>query len=106
MDKPREECGVLGLWSEEPLDVAGLLHLGLLALQHRGQEAAGIAVSDGKEFWVEKDLGLVNQVFTEERLARLRLWGGGFADPGDFRSAVAWAAAAPGHPPGDGGAPK
>ncbi|GLV48689.1 amidophosphoribosyltransferase [Thermus sp. LT1-2-5] len=73
MDKPREECGVLGLWSESPLDVAGLLHLGLLALQHRGQEAAGIAVSDGKEFLVEKDLGLVNQVFTEERLAKLRL---------------------------------
>jgi amidophosphoribosyltransferase len=73
MDKPKEECGVLGLWAETPLDVAGMLHLGLLALQHRGQEAAGIAVSDGKTFLVEKDLGLVNQVFTEERLARLRL---------------------------------
>lgn len=73
MDKPREECGVLGIYSQEALDVAGLLHLGLLALQHRGQEAAGMAVSDGKEFLVEKDLGLVNQVFTEERLSRLRL---------------------------------
>lgn len=73
MDKPQEECGVLGLWSESPLDVAGLLHLGLLALQHRGQEAAGMAVTDGREFLVEKDLGLVNQVFTEERLGRLRL---------------------------------
>jgi len=73
MDKPREECGVLGLWSESPLDVAGLLYLGLLALQHRGQEAAGIAVSDGQAFLVEKDLGLVNQVFTEERLRKLRL---------------------------------
>ncbi|MFN4070386.1 MAG: amidophosphoribosyltransferase, partial [Thermus caldifontis] len=47
MDKPQEECGVLGIYSQEPLDMAGLLHLGLLALQHRGQEAAGIAVSDG-----------------------------------------------------------
>ena len=75
MDKPQEECGVLGLWSQAPLDVAGLLHLGLLALQHRGQEAAGIAVTDGKEFLVEKDLGLVHQVFTEERLGRLRLPG-------------------------------
>ncbi|WP_022799143.1 amidophosphoribosyltransferase [Thermus islandicus] len=75
MDKPKEECGVLGLWSETPLDVAGLLHLGLLALQHRGQEAAGIAVTDGKEFLVEKDLGLVNQVFGEERLGKLRLEG-------------------------------
>lgn len=75
MDKPQEECGVLGLWSPEPLDVAGLLHLGLLALQHRGQEAAGIAVSDGQELLLEKDLGLVNQVFTEERLHRLRLEG-------------------------------
>ncbi|MDM7323481.1 MAG: amidophosphoribosyltransferase [Thermus sp.] len=75
MDKPQEECGVLGIYSREPLDVPGLLHLGLLALQHRGQEAAGMAVSDGREFLVEKDLGLVNQVFTEERLSRLRLSG-------------------------------
>ena len=73
MDKPQEECGILGLWSEGPVDVAGLLHLGLLALQHRGQEAAGMAVTDGKAFLVEKDLGLVNQVFTEERLGKLRL---------------------------------
>ncbi|RTI14536.1 amidophosphoribosyltransferase [Thermus scotoductus] len=73
MDKPQEECGVLGIYSQEPLDIPGLLHLGLLALQHRGQEAAGMAVSDGKGFLVEKDLGLVNQVFTEERLSRLRL---------------------------------
>ncbi len=73
MDKPQEECGILGLWSEGPVDVAGLLHLGLLALQHRGQEAAGMAVTDGKEFLVEKDLGLVHQVFTEERLGKLRL---------------------------------
>ena len=48
MDKPQEECGILGLWSEGPVDVAGLLHLGLLALQHRGQEAAGMTVTDGK----------------------------------------------------------
>ncbi|WP_117237488.1 amidophosphoribosyltransferase [Thermus sediminis] len=75
MDKPKEECGVLGLYSETPLDVAGLLYLGLLALQHRGQEAAGIAVSDGEAFVVEKELGLVNQIFTEERLSRLRLPG-------------------------------
>ncbi|MGQ9735316.1 MAG: amidophosphoribosyltransferase [Thermaceae bacterium] len=74
-DKPEEECGILGLWSQEPLDVAGLLHLGLLALQHRGQEAAGMAVSDGKELVVEKDLGLVQQVFDEVRLLRLRLPG-------------------------------
>ena len=73
MDKPQEECGILGLWREGPVDVAGLLHLGLLALQNRGQEAAGMAVTDGKAFLVEKDLGLVNQVFTEERLGKLRL---------------------------------
>nr|WP_245526785.1 amidophosphoribosyltransferase [Marinithermus hydrothermalis] len=75
LDKPREECGVLGVWSPEPVDVAGLLHLGLFALQHRGQEAAGIVVSDGKEVRLEKDLGLVSQVFTPERLAKLQLEG-------------------------------
>ncbi|MDW8090242.1 MAG: amidophosphoribosyltransferase [Meiothermus sp.] len=72
-DKPREECGVLGLWSPEPLPVADLLHLGLFALQHRGQEAAGMCVSNGQELVIEKDLGLVAQVFDEARMERLRI---------------------------------
>ncbi len=75
MDKPREECGVLGLWSPEPLPVADLLQLGLFALQHRGQEAAGICVSNGKDLVIEKDLGLVTQVFDEARMQRLRIPG-------------------------------
>ncbi len=75
MDKPREECGVLGLWSPEPLPVAELLQLGLFALQHRGQEAAGICVSNGKDLVIEKDLGLVSQVFDETRMQRLRIQG-------------------------------
>lgn len=74
-DKPQEECGVLGLWSPEPLPVADLLQLGLFALQHRGQEAAGICVSNGKDLVIEKDLGLVTQVFDEARMERLRIPG-------------------------------
>jgi amidophosphoribosyltransferase len=74
-DKPQEECGVLGLWSPEPLLVADLLHLGLFALQHRGQEAAGICVSNGRDLVIEKDLGLVAQVFDEARMQRLRIPG-------------------------------
>lgn len=74
-DKPQEECGVLGLWSPEPLPVADLLQLGLFALQHRGQEAAGICVSNGKDLVIEKDLGLVTQVFEEARMERLRIPG-------------------------------
>lgn len=74
-DKLHEECGVLGLWSPEPLPVAHLLQLGLFALQHRGQEAAGICVSNGKDLVIEKDLGLVTQVFDEARMERLRIEG-------------------------------
>jgi amidophosphoribosyltransferase len=75
MEELKEECGIVGLWSPKPLDVAARLQLGLFALQHRGQEAAGISVSDGEELVVEKDLGLVAQVFDEARMARLRLPG-------------------------------
>ncbi|RIH83798.1 Amidophosphoribosyltransferase [Calidithermus roseus] len=74
-DKPHEECGVIGVWSPEPVDVAGMLQLGLFALQHRGQEAAGICVSNGQDLVIEKDLGLVAQVFDEARMARLRIPG-------------------------------
>ncbi len=72
-DKPREECGVFGMYTPQPLDLAWFTYLGLFALQHRGQEAAGMAVSDGERFHVEKDLGLVTQVFDERRLDSLRL---------------------------------
>ena len=67
---PREECGVFGVWAPGE-DVAKLTYYGLYALQHRGQEAAGIAVSDGRRTVVFKDLGLVSQVFDEQVLSSL-----------------------------------
>ena len=60
-DVPREECGVFGVWAPGE-EVAKLSFYGLYALQHRGQEAAGIAVGDGSQVLVYKDLGLVSQV--------------------------------------------
>ncbi|MGQ0575350.1 MAG: amidophosphoribosyltransferase [Pseudonocardia sp.] len=68
---PREECGVFGVWAPGE-EVAKLAYFGLFALQHRGQEAAGIAVSDGRRMVVFKDLGLVSQVFDEQVLSSLR----------------------------------
>ena len=68
---PREECGVFGVWAPGE-EVAKLTYFGLYALQHRGQEAAGIAVSDGATVLVYKDLGLVAQVFDEPTLESLR----------------------------------
>ncbi len=65
-----ESCGVFGVFGPD-LDVARLTYFGLFALQHRGQESAGIAVSDGAGVTVYKDLGLVAQVFDEQRLAGL-----------------------------------
>jgi amidophosphoribosyltransferase len=60
-------CGVFGIRAPER-DVARLTYFGLHALQHRGQESAGIAVSEGGRLTVLRDLGLVTQVFTEEKL--------------------------------------
>src|SRR5262245_8638168 len=68
---PQDECGVFGVWAPGE-DVAKLTYFGLYALQHRGQEAAGIAVSDGSGVVVYKDLGLVAQVFDEATLSSLR----------------------------------
>jgi amidophosphoribosyltransferase len=65
---PGEECGVFGVWAPGE-EVAKLTYYGLYALQHRGQEAAGIAVADGSQMIVFKDLGLVSQVFDEPTLA-------------------------------------
>jgi amidophosphoribosyltransferase len=63
-------CGVLGIRSEER-DVARLAYFGLFALQHRGQESAGIAVSDAGRLTVVRDMGLVAQVFNEQQLQAL-----------------------------------
>jgi amidophosphoribosyltransferase len=67
---PREECGVFGVWAPGE-EVAKLTFYGLYALQHRGQEAAGISVADGSQVVVFKDLGLVSQVFDEQVLSAL-----------------------------------
>ena len=66
----RDECGVFAVYAPGEI-AATLCYYGLYALQHRGQESAGIAVSDGKNILVTKEMGLVNQVFGEARLAGL-----------------------------------
>jgi amidophosphoribosyltransferase len=67
---PKDACGVFGVWAPGE-DVAKLTYFGLYALQHRGQEAAGMAVSDGTTVVVYKELGLVAQVFDESTLSAL-----------------------------------
>lgn len=69
-DTLHEECGVFGVWAPGR-DVARLTYFGLFALQHRGQESAGIAVGDGATVLVRKDLGLVSQVFSDADLSAL-----------------------------------
>src|SRR5947207_3422966 len=70
-DKFHDECGVFGILDHK--DAANLVYLGLYALQHRGQESAGIAAADPERnrIIVEKEMGYVADVFTEERLKRL-----------------------------------
>jgi len=68
---PKDACGVFGVWAPGD-EVAKLTYFGLYALQHRGQESAGIAVSDGSHILVYKDMGLVSQVFNEASLESLR----------------------------------
>ena len=69
-----EECGIFGIFTKKnsSIDVAKLTYFGLYALQHRGQESAGIAASDGEKILVYKDLGLVSEVFDEEKLSILQ----------------------------------
>jgi amidophosphoribosyltransferase len=69
--RPQDACGVFGVWASGE-EVAKLAYFALYALQHRGQEAAGIAVSDGSSVVVYKDLGLVSQVFDEATLNTLQ----------------------------------
>jgi amidophosphoribosyltransferase len=68
---PKEACGLFGVWAPGE-EVARLTYFGLFAQQHRGQESAGIAVSDGQNLLVYKELGLVSQVFNEATLATLQ----------------------------------
>ena len=71
-DKPEEACGVFGVYApESAFDVAKLTYFGLYALQHRGQESAGIATIHKGDIYCHKDMGLVSQVFNEDILGQL-----------------------------------
>ncbi|MBE0447841.1 MAG: amidophosphoribosyltransferase [Actinobacteria bacterium] len=70
-DKPEEACGIFGIYAPGE-DVSKLTYFGLHALQHRGQESAGMAVSDNQSIIIYKDMGLITQVFDERSLATLQ----------------------------------
>ena len=71
MSSLHEECGVFGVMTREPADLASLTYYGLFALQHRGQESCGIVVNDDGVFASHKDIGLVGDVFSADTLAAL-----------------------------------
>ncbi|MEK6263928.1 MAG: amidophosphoribosyltransferase [Clostridium sp.] len=72
-DKFKDECGVFGVFSpDKDLDVASLTYYGLYALQHRGEESAGIVCSDGNTLVCEKDMGLVCDVFNDEKISAMK----------------------------------
>ncbi len=71
MSKIHEECGVFGIYEPEG-NPANTTYYGLVALQHRGQEGCGIAINRDREIYHYKDVGLVNEVFNEEILAKLK----------------------------------
>jgi amidophosphoribosyltransferase len=68
--RPKEECGIFGIYGHE--DTARLTYFGLYALQHRGQESAGISVGDGRRMLHHKGMGLVSEIFSEEILNSLK----------------------------------
>jgi amidophosphoribosyltransferase len=73
LDRWKDECGVFGIWAVGQSDeAANFTYLGLHALQHRGQESAGIVASDGETLHVHRDMGLVADVFTADVLSRLK----------------------------------
>ncbi|SFC89557.1 amidophosphoribosyltransferase [Clostridium uliginosum] len=71
-DKFKDECGVFGVYANNPIDVASMTYYGLYALQHRGQESAGIAVADGEKIDLHKGLGLITEAFNKEDLVKLQ----------------------------------
>lgn len=81
LDKFKEECGIFSIYATDKTDVASVTYYGLCALQHRGQESTGIAVTDGKNINCYKDIGLVSDVFNEEILDSLK----GFSAIGHVR---------------------
>jgi len=71
-DKFKDECGVFGVYANNPIDVASMTYYGLYALQHRGQESAGIAVADGEKIDIHKGLGLITEAFKQDDLNKLK----------------------------------
>lgn len=80
-DKFKDECGVFGVYVNKPMDVSSMTYYGLYALQHRGQESAGIAVANGEAVDIHKGMGLITEAFSKESLNRLK----GFAAIGHVR---------------------
>lgn len=80
-DKFKEECGVFGVYADKAIDVASMVYYGLYALQHRGQESAGIAVANGDAIDIHKGMGLITEAFSKESLNKLK----GFAAIGHVR---------------------
>jgi amidophosphoribosyltransferase len=72
LDKLNEECGVFGIYDRDNLDSARLAYYALYALQHRGQESAGIAVNNDGNFSYHKDMGLVPEIFNEDVINSLK----------------------------------
>ena len=71
-DKLHEECGVVGLFTENPQIASQLIYYGLFALQHRGQESAGIAIHTGKKIEYYKDMGLVADVLSQDVIKKFK----------------------------------
>ena len=72
-DKQEEACGVFGIYSpQQEMNVSEIIYLGLYALQHRGQESAGMVLSDGHRMMAHKDMGLVSRVFSPESIRYLK----------------------------------
>ena len=71
-DKFKEECGVFGIYSNKSLDLASVIYYGLYALQHRGQESAGIAVANGEDINIKKGMGLITEAFSQEDINSLK----------------------------------
>ncbi|MGH4123489.1 MAG: amidophosphoribosyltransferase [Clostridium sp.] len=67
-DKYKEECGILGVFSNEEINLSSILYSALNSLQHRGQESCGLTYSDGHNLTCHKDMGLVNEVFSKNNL--------------------------------------
>lgn len=86
-DKLEEECGVIGIWNVNDFDTAGIVHLGMYGIQHRGQQSAGIAISDNGKIICHKGLGLVTEIFDEVVINHLHNGKAGLGSVGYSRAA-------------------